>query len=201
MAALERKKCMACGSMCSSAATTCWNCGHPFSDVSQSAEGGVQKAVVVEEQVSTESLRAEMAFKKKLKAYQEKGEQLSESMEAALFAQCVELQVLKAPASAIFPDLDEMVVNGRDGKYVVSGYVDAQNANGAMLRENYTYSVEKIGDRWKCSDVFVDSSAVRWMEMNETMNQINANVTANSILWWILGLIGTVITIFIIRAI
>lgn len=153
------------------------------------------------ENVSVESVRAEMAFKKKLKIYQEKGEVLTESMEAALFAQCVELQILKAPASAVFPDLDEMIVNGRDGKYVVSGYVDAQNPNGAMLRENYTYSVEKNGDRWVCSNHFVDSSVARQAEMKETMNQINADATANTILWWILGLIGTAITYFIIRAI
>ncbi|MBQ1675167.1 MAG: hypothetical protein II069_03880 [Oscillospiraceae bacterium] len=32
MASIERKKCEACGSMCASTATTCWNCGHAFGE-------------------------------------------------------------------------------------------------------------------------------------------------------------------------
>lgn len=162
--------------------------------------GTTAQGVVIDEQVSAESMRAEMIFKKKRQEYENNGEKLSESMEAALFAQCVELQVLKAPASAVFPDLDEMVVHGQNGHYVVSGYVDAQNSYGAMIRNQYTYSVMKTGDMWKCTDVFVDSSTSIRQEMNETMKDVNASVTANSIIWWILGIIGTIIFILVEKA-
>ena len=60
--------------------------------------------------------------------YRQKGIELSERDQAALFAQCVETQVLKSPASAVFPPLNQMVVSGQDGKYAVSGFVDSQNS-------------------------------------------------------------------------
>lgn len=127
---------------------------------------------------------ARLQFVKKLHEYGE----LSERDQAALFAQCVQTQVLKAPATAVFPDLDEMVVNGSNGHYSVSGFVDAQNGYGAMVRSTYSYNVEiDANGNWKCTDQFVDSSAA-------ISQQINGQMTANTILWWILGIIGTAIT-------
>lgn len=127
---------------------------------------------------------SEMAWLQFTKKKAEYGS-LTERDEAALFAQCVELQVLKAPATAKFPGFEEMIVNGSGGHYSVSGFVDSQNSYGASIRSNYTYNVEKDSfGKWKCTDQFVS-----------TETQINNQMLGNSIIWWILGILGTIITI------
>lgn len=130
---------------------------------------------------SNTSELAWIQFTKKKEQY----ETLTERDEAALFAQCVELQVLKAPSSAVFPSFEEMIVNGSNGHYNVSGFVDSQNSYGATIRSQYTYNVEKDNNgKWKCTNQFVD-----------TATSINKQMMSNSIIWWVLGIIGTIITI------
>ena len=131
---------------------------------------------------------SEMAWLEFLKR-KEQYDCISERDEAALFAQCVELQVLKAPATAQFPAFEQMVVNGSNGHYNVSGFVDSQNSYGASIRSQYTYNIEKDGNgKWKCTDQFVDSAT-------QINRQVNQQMTSNTILFWILGIIGTLITI------
>lgn len=139
---------------------------------------------------SSTSNLAELQFLKKKSEMEEKGIQLSERDEAALFAQCVELQVLKAPATAVFPSFEEMVVNGSSGVYSVSGFVDSQNSYGATIRSNYTYNIEKVDGKWKCTDNFVDTSTAINKELNQQM-------IGNTVLWWILGILGTIISAII----
>ena len=133
---------------------------------------------------SNTSELAWLQFQKRASDY----ESLTERDEAALFAQCVELQVLKAPATAKFPGFNEMVIQGSHGRYSVSGFVDSQNSYGAMIRSNYTYNIEKDAyGRWKCTDQFEDTS----VKINR---EVNAQMTSNTILWWVLGILGTLIT-------
>ena len=133
------------------------------------------------------SAMAELQFKKRLTGYGE----LDERSQAALFAQCVELQVLKAPATAVFPTFDEMVINGSDGHYSVSGFVDSQNSYGATVRSNFTYNVEKTETGWKCTDNFVSTE-------KSISADVNASMISGTVISWVLGIIGTIITYFII---
>ncbi len=134
---------------------------------------------------------AEKQFEKKKKEYFDNGKTLSEMEEAALYAQCLALNTLKAPATAKFPDLDEMHVVQSASGYTVAGFVDSQNSFGAYIRTQYSYNVQKVGDKWGTSEVFVDADQAA---EEKAKNDINNTVTSNTILWWFLGILGTVIT-------
>ena len=64
---------------------------------------------------------------------------------------------LKAPSTAKWASYNEFATaRGRDKKgnvikdvWDVTGYVDAQNSYGAMLRTNFLVTVQKQGDEWK----------------------------------------------------
>jgi len=72
---------------------------------------------------------------------------------------------LKAPATADFGSLStstvtELKTTRRGGKneikYLVTGYVDAQNSFGAQIRNNYVCNITGItGGEWKLNDISV----------------------------------------------
>ena len=65
-------------------------------------------------------------------------------------------KVLAAPSTAKFPPRHEVLVTSLgDDKYRVYGYVDAQNHFGAMLRNNYSATVEIRGggSYYKITDI------------------------------------------------
>ena len=134
------------------------------------------------------SNNAQYAYNQKIAEYQKSAILIDEICEAKLFAQAVELQLLKAPASAKFCDLEEMTVTSTGGTYIVSGYVDAQNAYGTPIRTPFKITVLKQNGIWKNADRFIDTSA-----------KIAASFTSHTILYWILGILGTIITFLIIK--
>lgn len=71
----------------------------------------------------------------------------SDTFTAQLMAQKFIEKQLRAPAGAEFGD--QKVAHLGSEKYLVIGYVDAQNAFGAKLRKQWTCTVEKTGeDQW-----------------------------------------------------
>lgn len=133
------------------------------------------------------SNQAQFEFSKRLAQFTEQNGSISERDEAILFAQSVELQLLKAPQTAVFPPLEQFNVVQTGGSYRVSGFVDSQNSYGASIRTPFTVNVNKTSGFWSCSDKFVSTST-----------QIGTQMLGNTILYWILGIIGTMITYYFI---
>ena len=145
---------------------------------------------------SSVSAVAEVQFSKKKREMEAKGILLSEKEEAALYTQLVETQLLTAPASAIFPPLDEMAVQKYDdGTYQVSGFVDSQNSYGAMLRTQFSYRVEKKNGKWNCLETFVDRAEQERQKLREESNK---DATSHAVLWWVLGIIGSIVSALVL---
>jgi len=133
------------------------------------------------------SNQAQFEFSKRLATYIEQNGSITEREEAILYAQALEMQLLKAPQTAVFPSMEQFNVIENNGSYKVSGFVDSQNSYGATIRTPFTMNVNKNGGSWSCSDKFISSTA-----------SIGAQMAGNVILYWILGIIGTIITYYII---
>ena len=79
-----------------------------------------------------------------------------DSVDAVIHAKIYVQNSLKAPSTAdfqSFPDIQVAPVKDKKGKtlkdvWEVSGYVDAQNSFGAMLRNNWYVKLVKNGDKW-----------------------------------------------------
>lgn len=67
---------------------------------------------------------------------------------AALCAEDIVKQFLKAPSTAEVCPVDEMqITHLGNGEYMITGWVDAENSYGAMLRSDFivTYTATKDG--------------------------------------------------------
>jgi len=63
---------------------------------------------------------------------------------------------LLAPATAKFSPDEETPASGGGGRWVVSGYVDAQNVYGALIRQQYSVAMEYTAGQdkpWSLRDV------------------------------------------------
>ena len=132
------------------------------------------------------SAKAQYAFNEKLSKVKETATIIDDIVEAKLFAQAIELQLLKSPATAQFCSLEEMTVTSSGDVYIVSGYVDSQNSYGAVVRTPFKITVFKENGAWKNTNKFISTSAV-----------IEGKMISHTLLWWILGIIGSIITFLV----
>lgn len=160
------------------------NSSNSVNDETTAKEDSAQQPKVIANEGM--SAQAQFVFNEKMEQIKETAIQIDDMVEAKLFAQAVELQLLKAPATAQFCSLEEMTVTTTGDVYVVSGYVDSQNSYGAIVRTPFKITVFKDNGVWKNADKFINTSAV-----------IQGQIISNTIIWWILGIIGSVITFLI----
>lgn len=56
---------------------------------------------------------------------------------------------LRAPSTADFPSTSDAEVNRTGDRWRVSSHVDSENGFGAMIRSDWTCTVELDGDTWR----------------------------------------------------
>lgn len=134
------------------------------------------------------STQAQAEYKKMLAAYSQDGAYADELTQAKLFAQAVEILTLKAPSTAAFSGLDETTIAEDNGTYTVTGWVDAQNSFGAMIRTPFSILVSKKDGAWQTGSVF---------ESTETA--IKKKFAPKFVLYLILAVIGTVVLYYVIQ--
>ena len=93
-------------------------------------------------------MQAQAEYNRRLAAYCKDGAPADEPTQAKLFAQAVLTLSLVAPSTAVFSDLDAAVA-GSNATYMVTGWVDATNIFGAMLRESFPMRVFKKDGVWQ----------------------------------------------------
>jgi len=98
------------------------------------------------------SQKAQFAFQNYVTQYEnESGLIATDSIQAIYFAMAVKLQQLKTPATAKFCELEEVTLTEiGENIYSVSGYVDAQNIFGTIIRQTFSLKVTKtVQNEWK----------------------------------------------------
>lgn len=86
----------------------------------------------------------------------EKSDERDWALEAYFVAQDFVTTQLKAPGTAKFPlstDPAVTITRRDNGAWLISGYVDAQNSFGALIRTRYICSVkEGSGGKWRLEE-------------------------------------------------
>lgn len=134
--------------------------------------------------------KASIVYFKKYKEHCANGGETDLITQAKIFAQSVELHLLKSPATAIFSPLDEMSVEENNGVYSITGYVDSANSYGAIIRTPFTITAAYQNGQWVNCDRFISTSS-----------QIRKKATASYVLYIIIGLVTSLILFFIFRTI
>ena len=97
------------------------------------------------------------------------------------------LELLRNARTVQFVAVGNTIPVALDGSYKLNQIGIMAVANTIWETQiAYTYNLTKENGEWKCTDNFVS-----------TESQINKTMTDNTILWWILGIIGSLITYFI----
>lgn len=101
---------------------------------------------------TTYNLRAQTEYQKKLSAFTKENGSPTDTQDAILYAQAYQMQIIKNPAAAKFPSMDEFSVSVNEGTYAVAGYLDATNSYGAQVRGEMKLNLVKMDGKWVCTD-------------------------------------------------
>ena len=134
------------------------------------------------------NLRAQNQYKKLIAEYTVDGSRLTEEDQAKLFARAIETQMLKAPSSAKWPDLSDIVVTtGDDNTFKVLGYCEAQNANGVYLREEYTFNLRiNENKEWETVDQFISTADAVRQQTQKDIEAIDKGINNRAIQYFII---------------
>lgn len=97
------------------------------------------------------SVQVQAEYNRRLASFCKGGIDADEYTQAKLFAQAAQTLSLLAPSTAVFADLNEMIIAMENGMYTVTGWVDAQNNYGVMIRTPFTLAVFKVNGTWHTS--------------------------------------------------
>lgn len=81
-----------------------------------------------------------------------------ERLELGAYRQCTELvaQRLVDPADATFPDPQQANHSRSGDEWLISSYVDAENGLGALMRLNWSCTIQATQRGWRGSATLVD---------------------------------------------
>jgi len=77
-------------------------------------------------------------------------------IEAFTYSKSFVEKILKAPSTADFCSYSDATIYPSGTGYTVTGWVDAENSFGAMLRAEFSVELHKSGDNWLCDGLIFD---------------------------------------------